>query len=82
MQSLPTRELELLEIGSQKEVSVDVIVDEGVATTQVDDARVIYEMPKLQDEHKRRYVTYQVHVAALKAFVTAVGPQNIEYVHE
>ncbi|MBS0634024.1 MAG: class I SAM-dependent methyltransferase [Verrucomicrobia bacterium] len=78
--TLPEKSFDLLEIGSQKEVTVDVLLDPATPTPQV--ARVVYELDKLQDEHARRYVTYQVDVVALKAFVKAVGAQNIEYVHE
>ncbi len=80
--NLPTKELDLLEIGGQSQVSVDVLLGPDDATPQVQDARVVYEMDKLQDAQRRRYVTYMVNVQALKAFVQAVGPNRIEYVHE
>lgn len=80
--SLPESDLELLEVGGQTELSVDVILDHNLPTPQVDHARVIYELDKLQDEKRRRYVTYMVKVTALKAFVQSIGKERIEYVHE
>lgn len=77
-----TQNLEILEIGSQKEISVDVLLGQKVPTPQVDGAKAIYEMEKLQDEEKRRYVTYQVNVSALKLFERAVDVKNIDYIHE
>lgn len=45
-------------------------------------ARCVYEMESLQDSLKRRYVTYQVDVSALKNFQAKVGREKIHYIHE
>lgn len=74
--------LEILEIANHKKISVDVLLDEATATPQVEGARVVYEMEKLQDEARRRYVTYMVNVNALKVFERVVGTGNIEYIHD
>ncbi|HEV8051436.1 MAG TPA: hypothetical protein VGP47_03000, partial [Parachlamydiaceae bacterium] len=77
-----TQHLEILEIGSRKKISVDVLLKQETSTPQVDGARIVYEMEKLQDDEKRRYVTYMVNVGALKQFERVVGITNIDYIHE
>ncbi len=74
--------LELLEVGSQRGITVDVRLGHGVATPQAAGARVVYEMDKLQDAQQRRYATYHVDVPALKVFQQTIGTQHIEYIHE
>ncbi|MDR2539921.1 MAG: class I SAM-dependent methyltransferase [Chlamydiales bacterium] len=73
-----TNELELLEVGNQKEISIDLFLNENIPSPSVPGARFIYEMKKLQDSSNRRYVTYQANVCALKNFKEF----NIEYIHE
>ncbi len=77
-----TSKLELLEIGSQKGIAVDVLLNEGVKTPEINGARVVYEMDRLQDPEHRRYATYQVGVKALQGFLKQIGNQHIEYIHE
>jgi SAM-dependent methyltransferase len=77
-----TEQLQLLEIGSQKEISVDLLLKKDQADHLVEGARKVYEMEKLQDAEKRRYATYQTHVSALKQFERTVGKDSIEYIHE
>jgi hypothetical protein len=77
-----TTKLEVLEIGSQKEISIDVLVEKDKKLHKVEGARIVYEMDKLQDEEHRRYVTYQVNLYALKQFQQAIKLENIEYIHE
>lgn len=75
--------LDIVEIGSQKEISVDVLLRGNQAAQKIEGARVVYEMENLQNPLER-YVTYQVNVSALKSFQNAVNlyGQNIEYIHE
>ena len=75
-----TTKLKLIEIGGQKEISIDVI--RKPEDTSPLSARLIYEMDKLQDPENRRYATYSVPVPSLGAFIQEAGPANIEYVHE
>jgi len=77
-----TKRLQILEAGSQKKVSVDVLLKKGELPTKYKNANVVYEMDKLQDAEERRYVTYLVNVSALKEFQKLVGKKNIEYIHE
>ncbi len=77
-----TSKLEILEIGGQKKVSVDLLLDHLEPTPQIEGAQEVYRMEKLQDPQCRRYVTYQVAVPALKALQTQVGLKKIEYIHE
>lgn len=75
--------VKLLEIGSQSKITVDVLFKKDEATPMpVKEAKVLYEMEKLQDAEGRRYVTYEVQVSALAKFESAIGPSRIEYVHE
>jgi hypothetical protein len=74
--------VKLLEIGTQPQISVDVLYNKDEETKQVQNSELIFEMEKLQDAEKRRYATYQVSVAALAEFERAIGPDRIEYVHE
>lgn len=71
-----TNNLELLEVGNQKEISIDLFLDENTPNPSV--PRFIYELKKLQDSFNRRYVTYQTNVCALKNFKEL----HIEYIHE
>lgn len=77
-----TGQLEVLEIGGQKEISVDMILKKGEKWPAIEGARGIYELERLQDSSEIRYVTYQVHASALKKFQEIVGVKNIEYIHE
>lgn len=77
-----TKHLQILEIGSQKEVSIDVLVEKDKPSPQVEGARIVYEMKRLQDEEEKRYVTYQVNLCALKQFQQTIKLENIEYIHE
>lgn len=74
--------LEVLEIGSQKEISVDLLLKQETTIPDVNGARMVYEMESLQDTEKKRYVTYQVNVCALQHFQKVVGKENIHYIHE
>lgn len=75
-------ELELLEVGNQKEISVDVLVEKEQETLDIIGSRVVYEMDRLQDPDGRRYVTYQVPVDRLQLFQRIGALQTIEYIHE
>lgn len=77
-----TTDLEILEIGSQQEISIDVLVEKDKKLPEVEGARIVYAMDKLQDEEERSYVTYQVNLSALKQFQQAIEVENIEYIHE
>jgi hypothetical protein len=74
--------LHLLEIGGQNGVSIDVLLRAEANTPKVPDARLVYEMDKLQDAEKKRYATYHVAVSALQNFVKTIGKKQIEYIHE
>ena len=80
--------VQLIEIGGQPKVTVDVLYNESHKTYQPESdsdkkkVRLLYEMEKLQDPQKRRYATYEVSVEALTNFERVVGVQKIEYVHE
>lgn len=73
--------LEMLEIGCQKEVSIDVQINKTEQPPQIEGARLIYKLDNLQEAEKQ-YATYQVNVCALKHFQRAIQVQNIEYIHE
>lgn len=77
-----TSALQILEIGSQKEISVDVLMDKAQENPGIEGSQFIYSMDKLQDPEDKRYVTYQVSVAALKQFQQTVQLNNVEYIHE
>jgi len=77
-----TSKLKLLEIGGQSKISVDVILKPDTKTPNIENARSVYEIEKLQDPQKRRYVTYNVAIQSLKEFQRAIGIQNVEYIHE
>lgn len=77
-----TSKLELLEVGSQKGISVDVLLEKDAITPAIEHAKVIYEMPRLQDPLNKRYATYHLDVEILKTFQQKIGLQNIEYIHE
>lgn len=77
-----TSKLEVLEIGSQKEISIDLLLDKEDELPIVPGTRIVYEMERLQDEEERRYVTYQVNLSALKQFQISSGLEKIEYIHE
>ncbi|MDN3508125.1 MAG: hypothetical protein P0S94_04310, partial [Simkaniaceae bacterium] len=74
--------LDIIEIGAQDHISVDVKLGKDDATPKPENARLVYEMPKLQDKDGARFATYHVAVSALSAFQRAVGRENIEYIHE
>lgn len=77
------KQVKLLEIGSQRKVTVDVMYKPREKTLKrMKGVKLLYELDKLQDAKKRRYATYEVHVSALAAFERQVGTQKIEYVHE
>ena len=73
--------LQVLEIGGQKEISIDVLLNKE-EQPNVEGARLIYEMEKLQDPAEKHYLTYQVHLSALKQFQQTIQLANIEYIHE
>ncbi len=76
-----TSKLELLEVGSQENISVDVLMDDNAKLPEMQGARVVYKMERLQDPERRHYVTYHVALSALKAFLKN-SKNNIEYIHE
>ncbi len=75
-----TSSLKLIEVGSQKTISVDVILKGK--TPVIKGARVAYETPCLQDPQERRLVTYVMDVSRLKAFQQKIGLKRIDYIHE
>lgn len=77
-----TSSLQLLEIGGQKEISVDLFMNKIQGVPVVDGAQFIYALDKLQDSQQKQYLTYQVQVASLKHFQKAIALENIEYIHE
>lgn len=74
--------VQLLEIGTQPKVSVDVLYKKNDVTKLVPESELIFEMDKLQDIQERRYATYQVAVETLAKFERSIGIDRIEYVHE
>ncbi len=77
-----TTTLDLLEVGSQQEISIDVLLKKSEPTPEIPGARIVYEMDRLQDPEEKRYVTYHVAVRALQSFERAIGSNRIEYIHE
>lgn len=73
-----TSTLEILEIGGQKSISVDLLVQEKIKDPS---PRFIYEMEKLHDSDNRHYLTYQVAISSLKKFLKD-NRNHIEYIHE
>ena len=75
--------VQLLEIGGQPKVTVDVQYQPHENTVKsAPGARLLYEMDKLQDGAQRRYATYEVNVQDLARFERSVGIEKVEYVHE
>lgn len=74
-----TSQLSIVEIGGQSQVSVDVIMQKETGAPRIEGARFIYEMDRLQDPERKKYVTYQVNLVALKNFLRQT---NVEYIHE
>lgn len=77
-----TSTLQLLEIGGQKEISVDILQNKAQEKPLIEGAQFIYEIDKLQDMAEERYLTYQVNVTALKQFQKIVHLDKMEYIHE
>jgi hypothetical protein len=75
-----TSDLELLEVGSQKTISVDVRLTGK--TPKIKGCRVAYETECLQDPQGRRIVTYVMDVSKLKEFQQKIGIKKIDYIHE
>jgi hypothetical protein len=63
---------------------LDVLSNAPVAAEAlIPSARLVYTLPKLQDEKERHYATYQVSVKNLQNFVNALKEDSkIEYIHE
>jgi SAM-dependent methyltransferase len=76
------RSVQLVEIGGQEKITVDVLYGKDDQTVAPEGATLLYSMDKLQDDEQRRYATYEVPVHALATFIQAVGASRIEYVHE
>ncbi|MBX9744245.1 MAG: methyltransferase domain-containing protein [Chlamydiales bacterium] len=75
----------LLEIGGQRKITVDVVYQSDQATfapSSEVNAKLLYEMDRLQDPEQRRYATYEVDVKDLINFGRIVGSEKIEYIHE
>ena len=75
--------VELIEVGGQSTVTLDVEYQEAESTViEGEGLRLIYELPRLQDDLHRRYATYQIPVEKLHSFIKQIGREKIEYVHE
>jgi hypothetical protein len=76
--------VELVEIGSQSNITLDVLYEELEQSLSHDEgeARLIYQMKRLQDPGKRRYATYAVPVGKLAALIKRIGKEKVEYIHE
>jgi hypothetical protein len=74
-----TAKLELLEIGGQKNISIDVLLDVNSTLPAIQGTRMVYKMERLQDPQKRHYETYHVALSSLKEFLKA---SVVEYIHE
>jgi SAM-dependent methyltransferase len=76
--------ISLIRIGGQESISLDVLSNAPVASEDlIPSARLVYTLPKLQDEKERHYATYQVSVKNLQNFVNALKEDSkIEYIHE
>lgn len=76
--------VELVEIGSQSNITLDVLygeLEENLLHDEVE-ARLIYQMKRLQDPGKRKYATYEVPVGKLAALIERIGKEKVEYIHE
>ncbi len=75
--------VELIEVGGQSTVTLDVVYQEAESTViEGEGLRLIYELPRLQDHLHRRYATYEIPVEKLRSFIKQIGREKIEYVHE
>lgn len=77
-------QVELVEIGSQANITLDVLykqLEQRLSHDEVE-ARLIYEMKRLQDPAKRTYATYEVPVGKLAALIERIGKKKVEYIHE
>ncbi len=73
--------VQLVEIGSQTKITVDVMYSKDDPMIVPEGATLLYEMDKLQDEEQRRYATYEVNVNDLTRFIQTVSVNKIEYIH-
>ena len=75
--------VELIEVGGQSTVTLDVVYQEAERNIVEDEGlRLIYELPRLQDDLHRRYATYQIPVQKLSSLIQKIGKEKIEYIHE
>lgn len=74
--------VQLIEIGSQTKITVDVMYGKEDQTIVPEGATLLYEMDKLQDEAQRRYATYEIDVNKLDRFIQTVSADKMEYIHE
>lgn len=75
-------DVRLIEIGSQRTVTVDVLHKLEDNADISSRSEMIYETPRLQDPQQRTYRTYKVPVEDLAVFQRLAGIEKIEYVHE
>src|SRR3990167_816967 len=75
-------DIQLLEIGCQSKITVDVKYKEYEDTLLPNDAKLLYEIGQVQDPDRGRLATYEVAIERLQAFERIVGTNRIEYVHE
>ena len=78
--AMADKEIEILEIGGRKEISMDVVSKTWFSEPK-DKVREIYRQPGLHDR-SIRYITYQVQLTALSKLLRQMDDKNIEYIHE
>lgn len=74
----------LVKVGGQRSITLDVLTKDPVELeADAPNARLVYTLPKLQDEQKRQYITYEMGVQNLQKFIkTLPDDKKIEYIHE
>jgi hypothetical protein len=74
----------LVKVGGQRSITLDVLTKDPVELeADAPNARLVYTLPKLQDEQKRQYITYEMGVQNLQKFIkTLPEDKKIEYIHE
>ena len=76
--------ISIVKVGGQRSITVDVLSNNILQPeAKTSKSRLIYTLPKLQDEQKRHYATYEVAIGDLQDFLkTLADDKKIEYIHE
>lgn len=75
-------DIQLVKVGGQEKITVDLCLNKDEPNPEIEGAKFIYTLDRLQDKLERRYVTYEVEIARLSVFCRNPAVKNhIEYIH-